>query len=92
MESDSNQEEILTVLHHKIPFTLSYSLPVVTLTQDECRYIMAPVYRCGLSRAGIPAMIPTPIRNGPISMNRLVLIDLFIHMGVSHLGKLVTTT
>lgn len=57
----SNQREIWTALHRTIPFSIGYSLPATTMSKDDCRYIMAPVYKRGLLRVGVPNTIPSAI-------------------------------
>jgi hypothetical protein len=52
-ESRANTEEIWTAIHCTIPFSISYSLPAVTLSQAECHHIMAPIIKTGLPLAGI---------------------------------------
>jgi len=88
----SNQTEIWTALHRTIPLALGYSLPATTMTKEECRYIIAPVYKYGLSRAGIPHTIPTAIRYGPYTMGGLGLTDPYVQMGVRKLESFITNT
>jgi hypothetical protein len=88
--SRSNQEETWTALHRTIPFAMCYSLQATTLSNAECRHVMAPIYKTGLPRAGIAATIPTVVRVGPISAGGLGLIDPYIHMGVSQVETLIT--
>jgi hypothetical protein len=89
-QSKANQEEVWTALHRTIPFSLCYSLPAVSLTRQECCYIMAPVIKAGLPLAGIAATIPTAIRSGAVNMGGLGIIDPYLHMGVSHIATLIT--
>lgn len=60
-QSRSNQEETWTVLHRTIPFAMCYSLQATTLSKEDCRHIMAPIYKIGLPLAGIAATIPIVI-------------------------------
>jgi hypothetical protein len=88
----SNRNEIWTALHRTIPFSMGYSLPATTLSRNECTYIMAPIYKSGLSRAGISHTIPSAIRYGPATMGGLGLMDPYVHMGVRQVESLLTNT
>jgi hypothetical protein len=85
-----NVEEVWTAMHTTIPYSLCYSLPAVTLTQKECKYIMAPIHKDGLPRAGISSTIPSEIRNGPLDDGGLGVMDLFYHQGTSQVASLVS--
>jgi hypothetical protein len=89
-QSSANPEEVWTALHRTIPFAIGYSLPAVSLTKDQCRYIMAPVIQTGLSLTGIASTIPAEIRHGPILQGGLGIMDPYIHMGASHITALIT--
>lgn len=86
-ECRANSNEIWTALHRTIPFAMGYSLPAISLSKEDCQYVMAPVYRCGLPRAGIS---PTAIRHGPQKMGGLGLMDPYIRMGVGQIESFVT--
>jgi hypothetical protein len=66
ISSHANKEEVWTALHRTIPFAMAYSLPATTITEEECKFIMAPIHKVGLPRAGITATIPAAVRSGPI--------------------------
>jgi hypothetical protein len=89
-QSSANPEEVWTALHRTIPFAIGYSLPAVSLTKEQCKYIMAPVIQTGLSLIGIASTIPAEIRHGPLLQGGLGLMDPYIHMGVSHVTALIT--
>jgi hypothetical protein len=90
--SRANQEEVWTALHRTIPFSLGYSLPAVTLSQKECRYIMAPITKHGLPSAGISSTTPHFVKVGSISMGGLGIIDPYTHMGVSQITTFISNT
>ena len=46
--------------------TLKYPLVALTLTEEECNYIMAPIVKGGLPRAGIYRNIPWEVIYGDI--------------------------
>ena len=81
--------DIWTSMTSGIMKALQYPLPALLLTRDECRTILTPVIDAGLPRCGITRKIPLPIRNGPIALGGLGLPDLFLHMGVARVQKLV---
>lgn len=85
-----NVEEVWTALHRTIPFSLGYPLPSLTLTRRDCIYIMAPIHKEGLPRAGIPSTIPTEIRNGLINKGGLGILDLFYHQGTTRIASTVS--
>jgi hypothetical protein len=91
-DCNANREEIWTVLHRTIPFSIGYSLPAVTLSQSQCRYIIAPVYERGLPKAGISSTIPRAIQHGPWTMGGLDMMDPYLHMGVSQIESFVSNT
>jgi hypothetical protein len=88
--SSANSEEVWTALHRTIPFALGYSLPAVSLTKEECCYIMAPVIKAGLPLTGVIATIPVAILTGSIIHGGLGILDPYFHMGVSHITTLLT--
>jgi hypothetical protein len=90
--SRANSEEVWTALHRTIPFSMSYSFTVVTLTEEECQQIMAPIIMKGLPRAGVVSTIPKAFRMGPIAMGGLGLLDPYIHMGVSKIENFISNT
>lgn len=84
--SSANSEEVWTSLHRTIPFSICYSLPAVTLTKEECRYIMAPITKKGLPLAGVVSTIPHVFKVGPISFGGIGIVDPYIHMGTSQIA------
>jgi Endonuclease/Exonuclease/phosphatase family./Reverse transcriptase (RNA-dependent DNA polymerase). len=91
-ESRANREEVWTSLHRTIPFSICYPLPAVTLTEKDCKYIMAPVNKAGLSLSGISSTIPTAIRVGPYNLGGLGILDPYVHMGVAKIASFLTNT
>jgi hypothetical protein len=83
----TNREEVWTALHRTIPFAMSYSLPASTLSEEECKFIMAPIHKIGLPKTGITATIPAAIRSGPIRRGGLGLLNAYNHMGASQKGS-----
>jgi hypothetical protein len=90
--SRANTEEVWTAMHRTIPFSICYSLPAVTLSKDDCRYITAPLTKHGLSCAGIVSTIPSAVKVGSISMGGLGIVDPYIHMGVSQIENFISNT
>jgi hypothetical protein len=88
--SSANREEVWTVLHRTIPFAMAYSLSATTLTKEDCKYIMAPIHKVGLPKAGITATIPAAIRAGPFNRGGLGILDAYTHMGASKVDTLVS--
>jgi len=90
--STANAEEVWTAMHRTIPFSICYPLPAVTLTPEECTYIMAPLTTFGLPLAGIVSTIPKVIKVGSVDMGGLGIVDPYIHMGVSHIENYISNT
>jgi Reverse transcriptase (RNA-dependent DNA polymerase). len=88
--SHGNKIETWMALHRTIPFAMCYSLQATTLSQEDCRYVMAPIYKTGLPLAGIAATTPTVIRSSPITTGGFGMIDPYLHMGISQIETLIT--
>jgi hypothetical protein len=69
---------------------MSYSLPASTLSEEECKFVMAPIHKIGLPKTGITATIPAAIRLGPIRRGGLGLLNAYNHMGASQVETLVS--
>lgn len=88
--STANKEEVWTAMQRTIPFAMAYSLPASPLTREQCTFLMAPIFKTGLPRAGIASTIAVPIREGPVSHGGLGLLDAYIHMGTSQVDTLIS--
>ena len=75
-------------LHTTILKTIQYPIPALTLTADECKYIMAPIYDGALSASGYNNNMPRPVVNGPIDLQGLNIPNLFTWQGANHLEVL----
>jgi hypothetical protein len=74
-------------------FRSRYAIPSVTFTQEECRYIMAPITKYGLPLPGIASATPTVVNVRSIEMGSLgVVIDPYIFMGTSQIENFVSNT
>ena len=58
--------EVWTDLNTTIAKRIEYPLQALTLSQKECRYILAPVTKVGLPKVGIPTSTPTAMRHAPV--------------------------
>ena len=58
--------EVCTALKTTIAERIEYPLQALALSPKECRYILAPVTKVGLPKAGIPTSIPTTMRHAPV--------------------------
>lgn len=70
---------------------MAYSLPAATITEEECKFVMVPIHKVGLAKAGITATIPAAVRSGPIQSGGLGIIDPYLHMGASQVETLVSS-
>ena len=71
----SSQEETWTALKSTISRKLVYPLPALTLTEAECRSIMAPALKAALPRAGISSTISSVVRHAPSESLGLDVLD-----------------
>jgi Reverse transcriptase (RNA-dependent DNA polymerase). len=90
--SRANMEEVWTALHRTIPFSVCYPLPAVTLTPEDCKYIMAPITKYGLPLTGIASTTPTAVKVGSLEMGGLGVIDPYVFMGTSQIENFVSNT
>ena len=82
-------QDVWTAMTCGIIKALQYPLPALLLSRDECRSILTPVIEAGLPRCGLTRKLPLAIRNGPVAFGGLGLPDLYLHMGVTRVQKLV---
>ena len=71
--------EVWAALQTTIVQRIDYPLPALTLSPQECNYIMAPVTRVGLPKAGIPSSVPKVLCHAPISDWDLVSLTHTLH-------------
>ena len=79
----SSPEEAWTALHTNIGSKLKYPLPACTLTESECKSIMAPAIRSALPRAGISSCIKNEFRDGPSESMGAEVLSLSHYSGTS---------
>ena len=68
---------------------LEYPLPATTFTKQQCKTIMEPVLKAGLSASGIVRTIPQAIVYGPMKYQGLGINDLYVSQGIAHIKKLI---
>ena len=71
---------------------LDYSLIALTLTEQECKTIMAPVLEIGLGRAGICQKISRKVLYGSRELQGMGLHNLFTTLGISHVQAFLEHT
>jgi len=69
--------------------TLEYPLNALTLSKEECDYIMAPAIKSGLNGAGICRHLPKALRHGPTSHQGLELPHIYTLQGIARLTDLL---
>jgi len=77
----SSQEETWTALKSTISRKVVYPLPALTLTEAECRSIMAPALKAALPRAGISSTISSIVQHAPTESLGLDVLDMYTEMG-----------
>jgi hypothetical protein len=73
-----------------LPFAMCYSLQATAFSKEDCRYVMAPIYKTGLPLASIAATTPTVIRMSSINSGGFGMIDPYLHMRISQIEMLIT--
>ena len=66
--------------------TLMYPLPTLTLTQEECTSLIAPVHSVGLNASHICQKVPKKLVYGDSQALGLGLPDLFVEQGLAHVA------
>ena len=85
----SSKQEAWTALCSNISMKLNYPIAACTLTQTECKSIMAPAIQAALPKAGISSTISSIVRNAPNSSGGLEILDLYTHMGTARTSMIV---
>ena len=81
--------EAITVLKSMAMKSLEYSLPAMTLSQEECASITWPLYKAILPKAGINRYFPRNVLFGTQEMNGMGFKDIFLLQGISHISNLI---
>lgn len=68
--------------------SLEYPLPALTLTEKDCKYIMAPVIEAGLHSVAICKKFPRAVAYGPIEEGGIEINNIYITQGSSRLSLL----
>ena len=68
--------------------TLQYPLPALTLTEDECKHIMAPVLESGLPKSAICRNYPRAVLYGPKEEGGMGLWNLYDFQGLQRISYL----
>jgi len=69
--------------------TLTFPLPSTTLTQEQCKQIMRPIIRAGLSGSGTMNSLPRILVNAPIMYHGYALPELYVEQGILHIQKIM---
>ena len=77
-------------LHTGILKTLEYPLAATTFTEEDCRLLMSPLLKVGLSRSHIVRSMPRSIVHAPSSAGGFAVPNLYVEQGVAHIKAFVT--
>ena len=80
--------DVMLAMDTTITQTLKYSLPALTLTEKECKSIMAPVLTVALPFSQISRNFPRSVVYGPKALMGLGKSNMFIRQGATHIGLL----
>ena len=78
-----------TAFNTTVMKTLEYPLLALTLTEEECNSIMAPVISGGLSNMGICRAMARSLVYGPLKNQGLGINKLFTTQGILHVRELI---
>ena len=84
-----DRKDVWQALTLTIMKKLEYPLLALTLTEDECDYIMSPILQSGLPRAGICRNIPRALLYGRKEHQGLGLNNLHTTMGITQVQVLL---
>ena len=84
-EGRLNPTEAWLSLETTIIKSVEYPLPALTLTEKECKYIMAPALKAGLNASHISNTFPRDVLYGGKKEGGLNLDDIYYSQGISHL-------
>jgi hypothetical protein len=71
-----------------IMWSLLYPLPVLTLSEKECNYIMAPVLEARLQSSSICKNYPRAVTYGPKDEGGLNIPNLYIQQGIQRIASI----
>ena len=83
-----NANDVMRAMDSTITQSLKYPLPALTLTEDECKRIMAPVLKVALPRSHVCRTFPRAVVYGPKSLMGLGKTDLYVKQGTTQIGLL----
>ena len=80
---------VLHTLNTTVMRSLSYPLPVITITKEECAHIMAPILNSVLATMKIVRTITRDVLYGPVHLQGMSLKNLYTQLGVIHCAFMV---
>ena len=86
------KDELWHTLKSTFPQTLKYPLTAMTLTRAECQIITSPIVKYSLPQAILIITIHTAVIYVPLSLEVIVIMDLFLQKGVGQIIFLVEHT
>ena len=75
------QNEAWKALNYTIPKTMKYPLPAMNLYEKECKQIMRPIVKFGLTKAGISSTLNTVVIYWPCSLGGIDIFDPIVIQG-----------
>ena len=84
-----NKADAWQALNTTIVKTVQYPLPVLCLSQKECKSIMDPIIRSSLPKSAIARTYPHKVLFGPKEELGLNQLDLYVKQGTTKLALLV---
>ena len=65
---------------------MKYPLPALTLNEEECKHIMQPILKFGLTKPGISSNLHSAVRYGPRYLGSIGLFDPFFIQGAGRIA------
>ena len=84
-----DRKESWTALNAVAMKSIEYSLPALTLSEQECTQIMWPLLKAYLPKAGINRNFPRDILYGNADLHGLGLKNIYLVQGISHICNIV---
>ena len=80
--------DVMRAMDTTIMKSLQYPLPALTLTEEECKNIMAPILDVALPQSHVCRTFPRAAVYGPKALMGLGKTDLYVRQGASQIGIL----
>ena len=81
--------EVMHALLTTVMRLLNWSLPAITISEEECTHTMAPIIKYVLAKMQIVTSIKRDVIYGPIHLQRMGFKNLYTQIGAMHISLLL---